>query len=108
MVIFSEGLCQGRRAISEEGRQGLHRGPLQTRKWTDQSGVEKYSTEVVLQGFNSNLTMLDGAAAAAAAVLGRTIPAAISDRAVPRRRAAPRGGGRCGGRGGDMDDEIPF
>ena len=33
---------------------------MQTRKWTDQSGVEKYSTEVVLQGFNSTLTMLDG------------------------------------------------
>ena len=44
---------QDRRAVSEEGRQGLLEGQMQTRKWTDQQGVEKYSTEVVLQSFNA-------------------------------------------------------
>ena len=58
VVIFSEGL-EDRRAISEEGLEGLHRRPLQTRKYNDKDGVEKYSTEVVLQNFNSTLTMLD-------------------------------------------------
>src|SRR5436305_12425023 len=61
VVIFSEGLAKIAEQYLKKGSKVYLEGQLQTRKWTDQSGVEKYSTEVVLQGFNSNLTMLDGA-----------------------------------------------
>src|SRR5499427_8309947 len=60
VVIFNEGLCKVAEQYLKKGAKVYIEGQLQTRKWTDQSGVEKYSTEVVLQGFNSNLTMLDG------------------------------------------------
>ena len=60
MVIFNEGLCRVAEQYLKKGAKVYIEGQLQTRKWTDQSGVEKYSTEVVLQGFNSTLTMLDG------------------------------------------------
>src|ERR1700716_2724868 len=60
VVIFSEGLAKVAQQYLKKGSKVYIEGALQTRKWTDQSGVEKYSTEVVLQGFNSTLTMLDG------------------------------------------------
>src|SRR5579864_9826783 len=60
VVIFSEGLVNVVKNYLKKGAKVYIEGQLQTRKWTDQSGVEKYSTEVVLQGFNSSLTMLDG------------------------------------------------
>ena len=60
VVIFSEGLAKVAEQYLKKGAKVYIEGALQTRKWTDQAGVEKYSTEVVLQGFNSNLTMLDG------------------------------------------------
>src|SRR5919112_1736431 len=60
VVIFNEGLCKVAEQYLKKGAKIYVEGALQTRKWTDQSGVEKYSTEVVLQGFNSTLTMLDG------------------------------------------------
>ena len=60
VVIFSEPLCKIVEQYLKKGAKVYIEGALQTRKWTDQSGVEKYSTEVVLQGFNSTLTMLDG------------------------------------------------
>lgn len=64
VVIFSEGLCKVAEQYLHKGSKVYLEGQLQTRKWVDQAGVEKYSTEVVLQGFNSNLTMLDGPAKA--------------------------------------------
>ena len=60
VVIFNEGLCKVAEQYLKKGAKVYIEGELQTRKWTDQSGVEKYSTEVVLQNFNSTLTMLDG------------------------------------------------
>src|SRR5215510_5253250 len=60
VVIFNEGLAKVAEQYLKKGAKVYVEGALQTRKWTDQSGVEKYSTEVVLQGFNSTLTMLDG------------------------------------------------
>src|ERR1700749_167920 len=60
VVIFSEGLCRVAEQYLKKGSKVYLEGQLQTRKWQDQSGQDKYSTEVVLQGFNSNLTMLDG------------------------------------------------
>jgi len=60
VVIFSEGLAKVAEQYLHKGSKVYLEGSLQTRKWQDQSGADKYSTEVVLQGFNSNLTMLDG------------------------------------------------
>ena len=60
VVIFNEGLCKVAEQYLKKGAKVYIEGALQTRKWTDQQGVEKYSTEVVLQNFNSTLTMLDG------------------------------------------------
>ncbi|MGV3650462.1 MAG: single-stranded DNA-binding protein, partial [Devosia sp.] len=60
VVIFSEGLAKVAEQYLRKGSKVYLEGQLQTRKWQDQSGADRYSTEVVLQGFNSNLTMLDG------------------------------------------------
>jgi single-strand DNA-binding protein len=60
VVIFSEGLAKVAEQYLKKGSKVYLEGSLQTRKWQDQSGADKYSTEIVLQGFNSNLTMLDG------------------------------------------------
>ena len=59
VVIFSEPLCKIVEQYLKKGAKVYIEGALQTRKWTDQSGVEKYSTEVVLQKFRGELTMLD-------------------------------------------------
>lgn len=60
VAIFSEGLCRIAEQYLRKGSKVYLEGQLQTRKWTDQAGAEKYSTEIVLQGFNANLTLLDG------------------------------------------------
>ncbi len=60
VVIFNEGLCRVAEQYLKKGSKVYLEGQLQTRKWQDQSGQDRYSTEVVLQGFNSTLTMLDG------------------------------------------------
>ena len=60
VVIFNEGLCKIAEQYLRKGAKVYIEGQLQTRKWQDQSGQERFSTEVVLQGFNSALTMLDG------------------------------------------------
>src|SRR5687768_8491052 len=60
VVIFNEGLCRIAEQYLKKGSKVYLEGQLQTRKWQDQSGQDKYTTEVVLQNFNSNLTMLDG------------------------------------------------
>ncbi len=60
VVIFSEGLVGVVKNYVKKGSKLYIEGALQTRKWTDKDGHEKYSTEVVLQNFNSTLTMLDG------------------------------------------------
>ena len=61
VVIFSEPLCKVVEQYVKKGAKLYIEGQLQTRKWTDKDGAEKYSTEVVLQGFSGSLTMLDGA-----------------------------------------------
>ena len=96
VVIFNEGLCKVAEQYLKKGAKVYIEGQLQTRKWTDKDGAEKYSTEVVLQNFRGELTMLDG------------------------RSGGGEGGGFGGGgsRGAgeapasfqrdEMDDEIPF
>lgn len=59
VVIFSEGLCKVVEQYVKKGAKLYIEGALQTRKWQDQSGNDRYSTEVVLQGFNCALTLID-------------------------------------------------
>jgi single-strand DNA-binding protein len=61
VAIFNEGLANVAERYLRKGSKVYIEGALQTRKWQDASGADKYSTEIVLQGFNSVLTMLDGA-----------------------------------------------
>jgi single-strand DNA-binding protein len=85
-------------------------GQLQTRKWTDQSGQEKYSTEVVLQRFRGELTILDSRQGGGASEYGDEEPGQIAKggdfgRSSPmERRPEPAGGSRHS----DFDDDIPF
>jgi single-strand DNA-binding protein len=60
VAIFSEGLARVAEQYLRKGSKVFIQGKMQTRKWQDQSGADKYSTEVVLQGFDAKLTMLDG------------------------------------------------
>src|SRR2546430_6051778 len=69
VVIYNEGLCRIAEQYLKKGSKVYLEGSLQTRKWQDQqSGQDKYTTEVVLQGFNSVLTMLDSRASGAPAI----------------------------------------
>ncbi|GAG12151.1 unnamed protein product, partial [marine sediment metagenome] len=60
VVIFNENLCRVVEQYLKKGSKIFVEGQLQTRKWQDQSGQDRYSTEVVLQGYSGSLTMLDG------------------------------------------------
>ena len=102
VVIFSEGLCRVAEQYLKKGSQVYIEGQLQTRKWQDQSGQDRYSTEVVLQGFNSTLAMLD-ARGGGTADRGDDFGSG-SD--FGRSDPMDQGGGR--GPGADLDDEIPF
>jgi single-strand DNA-binding protein len=109
VVIFSEPLCRVVEQYLKKGSKVYLEGGLQTRKWQDQSGQDRYSTEVVLQGFNAQLVMLDGRGGGADAPamdsngdFGSPGPTAGRDRA-PRPAAAP-----AANRRDDLDDEIPF
>ena len=108
VVIFNEGLCKVAEQYLKKGAKVYIEGALQTRKWTDQAGVEKYSTEVVLQGFNSTLTMLDGRSGAGGGSFGDEPGGDFGSSgpvsSAPRRPVAAGGGGR----NSDMDDDIPF
>ena len=108
VVIFNEGLCKVAEQYLKKGANVYIEGQLQTRKWTDQAGVEKYSTEVVLQGFNSNLTMLDGAGGRGASGGGNDFGNDSSDFGSSRPAARQPAMAGAGGKRGDLDDEIPF
>ena len=109
VVIFNEGLCKIVEQYLKKGSKVYLEGALQTRKWQDKDGHDRYSTEVVLQGFNSQLTMLDtrggggGASADSGDDFGSSGPSAGSS-AARERKPALAGAGKSG----DMDDEIPF
>jgi single-strand DNA-binding protein len=107
VVIFNEGLCKVAEQYLKKGAKVYLEGQLQTRKWTDQSGVEKYSTEVVLQGFNSNLTMLDGRSGGAGGSFGPDDQGGDFGVSGPSS-TAPRRAVAAGARNSDMDDDIPF
>ena len=104
VVIFNEGLCRIAEQYLKKGSKVYIEGALQTRKWTDKDGIEKYSTEVVLQGFNSQLTMLDRAGGGGNSEFSGG-GGDFGSSGVSTRKPAMAGGG---GKRDDMDDEIPF
>ncbi|MGL5165248.1 MAG: single-stranded DNA-binding protein [Afipia sp.] len=107
VVIFSEGLCKIAEQYLKKGSKVYLEGQLQTRKWQDKDGKDRYSTEVVLQNFNSTLTMLDGKSGGGgsfgAEEGGGDFGSSGPSRSAPPRRVAAGGGGRD-----DMNDDIPF
>ena len=109
VVIFNENLCRIAEQYLKKGSKVFIEGQLQTRKWQDQSGQDRYSTEVVLQGFRGELTLLDraGAGGAGGGELGAEEGGEFGSSGPTRKVAAAAGAGARGPRG-DMDDEIPF
>jgi len=113
VVIFNERLTELAEKYLRKGSKVYVEGALQTRKWTDNAGVEKYSTEVVLTRFRGELTMLDGArdgGRAGAGAGGAGDPGYddgdSGDFASSPRAAAPARGRAANN--ADLDDEIPF
>jgi single-strand DNA-binding protein len=107
VVIFNEGLCRIAEQYLKKGSKVYLEGQLQTRKWQDQAGQDRYSTEIVLQGFNSQLTMLDGRQG------GPEERSSSSAGGGDFGRSSALGGAGGGGGGGgsfdkELDDEIPF
>lgn len=94
VVIFQEGLAKIAEQYLRKGAKVYIEGSLQTRKWQDKDGKDKYSTEVVLQGFNSTLTMLDGRRDGGGDDSGGSRSSGGSSRGSSRHD--------------DMDDNIPF
>jgi single-strand DNA-binding protein len=112
VVIFNENLCKIAEQYLKKGAKVFIEGQLQTRKWQGQDGQDRYSTEVVLQGFNGNLTMLDGRSGGMSE--GGQSDYGGSDSGysdAPRAAARSGGGGAAKGAGNfdkQLDDEIPF
>lgn len=104
VVIFSEGLARIAEQYLKKGSKVYLEGALQTRKWEDQSGQERYTTEVVLQGFNSTLTMLDGRRDG----MGEGGSSGGGDFGRSKPLASSGSGGGSGSFNKELDDEIPF
>jgi len=118
--IFSEGLANVAERYLRKGSKVYLEGQLQTRKWQDQSGADRYSTEIVLQGFNAQMVLLDAAGGQGG---GRGMPAAddwggggdeFSGQSSSRGGGTYNGGAGAGSRAGgggfpdDLDDDVPF
>jgi len=95
VVIFNEGLCKVAEQYLRKGAKVYIEGQLQTRKWTDQSGAEKYSTEIVLNGYGAVLTMLDGVGGADKPAAQKQSYGDVKGKAAPKKAD-------------DMNDEIQF
>jgi len=111
VVIFNENLVKVAKSYLKKGSKIYVEGSLQTRKWTDKDGAEKYSTEVVLQRFRGELTMLDGREGGGGGGGGGF--SSGGDDYGSGGGSGGGGGGRSSGGGSparrdDMDDEIPF
>jgi single-strand DNA-binding protein len=110
-VIFNENLAKVAEQYLKKGAKVYIEGQLQTRQWEDQSGQKRYSTEVVLQRFRGELTMLSGRDGGGGGGFGE--PDDMGGGYGGGGGSGGRGGGGGGGgRGGpppkDLDDEIPF
>ena len=101
IVIFNERLVEVAEKYLHKGSKVYIEGQLQTRKWTDQSGQEKYTTEVVLQRFRGELTMLDSRGAGGE-------PGGYAEPSHEGLSHGGSSGGRAPSSGGDLDDDIPF
>ncbi|MFZ3484292.1 single-stranded DNA-binding protein [Sphingomonas sp. 3-13AW] len=132
VAIFNEGLANVAERFLRKGSKVYIEGQLQTRKWQDQNGQDKYSTEIVLQGFNSVLTMLDGPGGGQGGGGGGSRGAddfgggedfgggsggrgggfnsggGRSGGGARTGGAASGGGAFGGGFGDDLDDDVPF
>jgi single-strand DNA-binding protein len=125
VAIFNEGLANVAERFLRKGSKVYIEGQLQTRKWQDQNGQDKYSTEIVLQGFNSVLTMLDGPQGGAGGAGGGSRGGdewGGGDFGGGSSGGGSRGGGSSGGASGggsrgdsmgggfadDLDDDVPF
>ncbi len=114
VVVFNEGLCKVVEQYVKKGAKLYIEGALQTRKWQDRDGQDRYSTEVVLQGFNSTLTMLDGRGEGGGRSVGSDYGSGGGYDNDFGQSSAPRGGGQSRGSSGggnfsrDLDDDIPF
>ncbi|WP_209088400.1 single-stranded DNA-binding protein [Agrobacterium tumefaciens] len=122
VVVFNEGLCKVVEQYVKKGAKLYIEGQLQTRKWQDQTGNDRYSTEVVLQGFNSTLTMLDGRGEGSGRSGGGDFGGGNDygsgggsgygggyDQQSSSRGGSSRGSSQpSGGFSNDMDDDIPF
>ena len=122
VAIFNEGLANTAERYLRKGSKVYIEGSLQTRKWQDQSGADRYTTEIVLQGFNAQLVMLDGRSEGGAqgGGGGRDWGAAGGDDdfggggAPASFGGGARGGASAGGSrsndpfGVDLDDDVPF
>lgn len=94
VAIFNEPLGKIAEQYLRKGSKVYLEGQLETRKWQDQSGADRYATEVVVRPFRGELTLLDGP---------------NGERGEPRaERREPAGAGAGAGRRSDMDDDIPF
>jgi single-strand DNA-binding protein len=119
VVIFNEGIAKVAEQYLKKGMKVYVEGQLQTRKWQDQTGADKYTTEVVLQKFRGELQMLDargqgeggqvggyaGGGSSRGSDFGQSSPSESFNRGGGGN--APRGGGG-GGSSRELDDEIPF
>jgi len=104
VVIFNERLAEIAEKYLRKGSKIYVEGQLQTRKWTDQNGQDRYSTEVVLQRFRGELTMLDSRGGGE----GGGDYGGSGGSSGGGSGGGDYGGGSGGGGGGDLDDEIPF
>ena len=120
VAIFSEGLINVCENYLRNGSKVFIEGQLQTRKWQDQQGNDRYSTEIVLRGFNGTLTMLDGRGEGGGGGQrggggGWNQGGGSSGGGSGSGGGWNQGGGGSGGSGGgsgsnydDLDDDIPF
>ncbi|MGB9144049.1 MAG: single-stranded DNA-binding protein, partial [Aestuariivirga sp.] len=105
VVIFNENLAKVAEQYLKKGATVYIEGQLQTRKWTDKDGAEKYSTEVVLQNFRGELTMLGGRGGGA----GEGASTGGDDFGQSSPMDKPRGSaGKSQSFARDLDDEVPF
>ena len=110
VVIFSEGLANIAEQYLRKGSKVYIEGQLQTRKWQGQDGQDRYTTEVVLQGFNATLTMLDGRgdSSGGGGFGGGASGGGFDSGSSGGGDDFGGGSGGGGAPGADLDDEIPF
>ena len=110
VAIFQEGLVRIAEQYLRKGSKIYLEGAIQTRKWQGQDGQERYTTEVVLQRFRGELTMLSGRGEGGGSDYAQGDPGPGAGPSEPAWNgpSGPSGPAGGGGAGGDLDDEIPF